>query len=140
MVTPSMLSIDEQLNSLLVELNRSLLQYLYECSPYVPGDKEQTLRELAESQQLDVAVLCDVLTERQFPIELGAYPTEYTASQYNSLSSLAGPLMESQEIAIQHLGEVAEACSDDAFLSQVLAQLKQNEDTILQRLGDLTNQ
>ncbi len=134
MVTQSMLSIDEQLNSLLVELNRSLLQYLYECSPYVSGDKATKLRELAEAQQQDVGVLCDVLTERHWAIDFGTYPTDYTAIQYNSLSSLAEPLKESQSIALRLLNEVAEACSSDAFVSEVLVQLKQNEESILEQL------
>lgn len=137
MVTQSMLSVDAQLNLLLVELNRSLLQYLYECSPYVSGDKESKLRELAEAQQQDVGVLCDVLTERQWPIDVGTYPTDYTAIQYNSLSSLADPLKESQSIALSLLDEVAEACADDAFVFEVLKQLKQNEETILEQLAAL---
>lgn len=132
-----MLSVDEQLNSLLVELNRCLLQYLYECSPYVPSEKNDKLRKLAEAQQQDVGILCDVLTERRYPIDFGTYPTEYTATQYGSLASVAAPLLESQQIAISHLDEVATACSDDAFVSEVLAQLKQNEQTVLDQLKTL---
>lgn len=131
-----MLSIDEQLNSLLVELNRSLLQYAFECWPYVTaGDPAaDKLRELAVIQQTDVGVLVDVLLERQWPIDFGTYPTEYTALQYNSIPSMVGPLKKSQQIALAKLDEVAASCNDDSFVSEVLSQLRTNENAILAEL------
>ncbi len=140
MVTQSMQSIDEQLNSLVVELNRSFLQYLYECSPYAASGTEDAARvmQLASIQQQDVGVLCDVLLERQWPIDFGTYPTAYTASQYNSLEAMAGTLAESQQIVMSRLQEVTAACSEDAFVTEVLKQLLQNEQAILDDLSAIS--
>ncbi len=139
MVSSSMLSIDEQLNSVLIELNRSLLQYAYECWPYAQaGDSAAAkLTELAAIQQTDVGVLVDVLLERQWPIDFGTYPTEYTALQYNSVPSIAGALHKSQQIAFAKLEEVIAACAEDAFVSEVLSQVRTNENAVLAELKNI---
>lgn len=134
MVLSPMVSIDEQLNSLVVELNRTLLQYVFESWPYGPEEAADRVRQVAEAQQRDVAVLCDVLLERQWPIDFGTYPTEYTALQYTSLESLLPRLITSQSLAVQRVEEVSQACADDAFVSEVLKQVLQSERGIL---GDL---
>lgn len=134
-----MVSIDEQLNSLLVELNRSFLQYAFEAWPYA-GDKSEAaarIRELALLQQQDVGVLCEVLIERQWPVDFGTFPTEYTASQYNSLESLTRLLHESQVIALDRFDHVAQACESDSFVTEVLKQLRQNEQAILDELASI---
>jgi hypothetical protein len=129
-------SLDAQLNSILIELNRCLLQYAYECWPYAAAKDEAAtkLRSLAEIQQTDVGVLVDVLLERQWPIDFGTYPTDYTAMQYNSIESLGGFLVESQNMAVTHIREVAAEHSDDAFIKEVLAQVLVNETAVLDEL------
>lgn len=131
-----MVSIDEHLNSLVVELNRSLLQYAYECWPYA-GDQDEAatkLRSLAKIQQTDVGVLTDVLLERNWNIDFGTYPTEYTSLQYSSVASLGGFLRESQELGVDRIKEAAEGCKEDAFVSEVVAQVLINETAILDEL------
>ncbi len=137
-----MVSIDEHLNSLVVELNRSLLQYAYECWPYAAAGQDEAaakLRDLAEIQRTDVGVLTDVLLERNWNIDFGTYPTEYTSLQYSSLDSLSGFLKESQEIGVNRIKEVATECKDDAFVSEVVAQVLINETAILDELTAISS-
>lgn len=131
-----MLTVDDHFNSLVIELNRSFLQYVFEASPWATGHEAESdkIRNLALIQQQDVGVLCDVLVERNAVIDFGTYPTEYTSRQYNSLSSMVGWLMNSQSMIVERVTAAAAACSEDAFAVEVLNQIQTNESAVLEEL------
>ncbi|VAX39895.1 hypothetical protein MNBD_PLANCTO02-2296 [hydrothermal vent metagenome] len=79
------------LNDVLVNLHRSLLQYMGECSPWVPVDeseKMEQVKELIRFQHSAVIQIEELLEFRRTPVDFGLYPVEYTDLQFLSLSYL----------------------------------------------------
>ena len=69
------------LNSVLINLSRSFLQYLSESSPWVRGESAaagQSLELLAADQRRDVRELAEFLDAREWSVDFGSFPTEYT--------------------------------------------------------------
>lgn len=116
------------LNRLIINLGRSLLQYLGEAWPWTSGADESklaTLQGLVERQQAAVDRITDLLIERHWLVEFGTYPTEYTDLQYLSLEFLLAQTLENAEadaklIAASHAGidDEAKAVLDDIAQTQ----------------------
>ncbi len=134
-------STEETLNDLLVELNRSFLQYAVESWPYSPKDEAtRRIHDLARRQQQDVQALVDLLYEREWPIDFGVYPTSYTSFQYTSLDTLLTPLLESQKWVVARAREVAAACADDQQALLIVSHVVANEEAILADLQTLVSE
>ncbi len=93
------------LNQLLIDLGRSLLQYVGESWPWTSATShaQDELQALVRRQQAGIARLASLLNERGWTIDFGTYPTEYTDLQYCALSYLLGQLIEG---AVSLRGEV----------------------------------
>lgn len=88
------------LNRVLIQLSRSFLQYVSESSPWVRFDAPGLATEvenLAAGQRGDVAQIVDLLNEREYFVDFGSFPTEYTDQQFLGLDVLVGRLQRSQE-------------------------------------------
>jgi len=82
---------EQTINTALIGLSRSFLQYVAESWPWVDEAErniEQQLQVLAFRQRQDVADLVGLLTDRDWPIDFGSYPTEYTDLHFISLTAL----------------------------------------------------
>lgn len=107
------------LNSVLIDMARSFLQYISEASPWV-GEQALSIGEqvsvLATRQRQDVSDIVALLTDREFFIDLGAYPTEYTDQQFLSLESLFNNLRASQDLVCESIanGQEAIGTTDEA--------------------------
>ncbi len=120
--------LDDVLNTVLVNVGRSLLQYVGECWPWTEKKDEEERRVVAEAvykQREAVQDLVDLLTERRLRIELGAYPTEYTDLHFVELDFLLPQLVESEKALIGDLEvAIADVAGDDeatALLRSILA-------------------
>ena len=88
------------LNRLVINLGRSMLQYLGEASPWTSGAEEtklKTVEALVARQQDAVNKITDLLMARHWLTEFGTYPTDYTDLQYLSLDYLLTQTLENAE-------------------------------------------
>lgn len=129
---------DAKLNELLVDLGRSLLQYVSESSPWtVDAARASIVQELAAQQRQHVARIVELLNERRWPVDLGTYPTEYTDYHFLSLEYFLPRLVVSQEALVAELDEAAHTCVDDTIAVQLLTEILHSEQQILQALRSL---
>ncbi|MEJ7591068.1 MAG: hypothetical protein WKF77_05930, partial [Planctomycetaceae bacterium] len=88
------------LNGVLIQMARSFLQYVSECSTWVAveaaSDEAQVI-VLAARQRQDVADIAALLDAREHYIDFGSFPTEYTDQQFLSLQSVMSVLKRSHE-------------------------------------------
>ena len=107
----------DRLNGLLIELGRSLLQYVGESWPWSPGDDDEekaVIDRLVAEQQESVAHLAALLDERGHLIDPGAYPTDYTSLHYVALDYLLGRLVaQQQELAADLHAALQDAHGDE---------------------------
>ena len=136
---------DRLLNSVLINLSRSFLQYLSESSPWVRGEAAtagRSIEQLAADQREDVRSIAEFLHSREWPVDFGSFPTEYTDLQFLSLSSLMAGLIHSQQGQLAAITEASQTLSRSAdsdaaaLLNSVLSQ----EEQILAALQQLNTQ
>ncbi len=99
----------DSLNDLLIELGRSLLQYVGESWPWTSADEQETQRSitsLIDDQQQDVLALAERMNERHHSIDFGTYPTEYTSLHYVSLDYLLDELVLNQQAKVRACDEL----------------------------------
>jgi hypothetical protein len=119
-----------KLNQLVVDLGRSLLQFVGEVSPWTPANAVATreaVARLVRRQQADVARLTDLLVARSCPIDFGMYPSDFTDLHFLSLKSLLPRVIASQEALIAELDEAAHTCIDDPEAVTVLGEVLSSE-------------
>ena len=130
----------ECLNRLLIELGRSLLQYVGECWPWTgaeSADERKTLDELVCRQQSNVAQLTGLLAQGATSLDFGAYPTEYTDLHYVGLDYLLQQLAESQRMLVADLEKAVSECRNDSGARELLDEILTAERDILAELQDL---
>jgi hypothetical protein len=133
------------LNSVLINLSRSFLQYLSESSPWIRGESAaagQSLEQLAADQRQDVRELAEFLDAREWSVDFGSFPTEYTDLQFLSLTSLMAGLIHSQEGQVATISEVSRTLSrsGDAEAAAILDATGSREQQILEALRRLSVQ
>ena len=133
------------LNGVLIDMARSFLQYVAEGWPWVSTDAqsiEEQVLVLAARQRQDVAEIVALLNEREYPIDFGSFPTEYTDLQFLALGSMfewlhnsQGIVLSSIETAVQQL--TAAGDEEGAALLKLI-EMHQKEDA--KALKDLHQQ
>lgn len=128
---------EQTINTALIGLSRSFLQYVAESWPWVDvADRsiEEQLHVLAARQRQDVGELVDLLLDRDWSIDFGTYPTEYTDLHFISLTAL----FEWLTIGQAQIAELLEATQQTLREAgdQLGAQLVE---TIALRQNDLSN-
>jgi hypothetical protein len=138
---PETVELCTRLNGLLVDLNRSLLQYVGECWPWTDLEsnaERQTLHRLVRRQQEQIRALTDWLARRGWPIDFGTYPTEYTDLHYVSLDYLLVQLTASESALVEEaqafLARDWDSPQAVQLVERVLAE-EQAIDTELQKLA-----
>lgn len=128
----------ERLNSLLIELNRSLLQYACEAWPWSSGPDGAALRatvqKLGAQQRQSVAALAELLDSEGQPVDFGVYPDEYTSLHYVSLRYLLDQLITGQESLIADCRSTASTILADTPAYDLLAEVATREEAILREL------
>ncbi len=125
---------ESSINEALIGLSRSFLQYVAESWPWVDesaGRIEEQVQILAGRQRQDVSELVHLLTDRDWPIDFGTFPTEYTDLHFISLSTLFDWLSNGQRQIADLLAATVQslrAGSDEsaATLLEAIA-LRQND-------------
>jgi hypothetical protein len=128
------------LNQLLIDLGRSLLQYVGECWPWSGYETEETHRkidELVAIQRQDVLQLGMLLDEAQWTIEKGTYPTEYTDLHYVALSYLLDQLVLNQKAIVEEAQRAKAQCEGDPEARKLVSEIHSTQQRILAELEAL---
>lgn len=89
---------------LLVEIGRSLLQYVAGCEPYfAPAQSEfkTTLRELATRQRHSAEQLSQLLERQEERIDFGLFPNEYCEYHFVAWDYLAPRVWQNQSLIVE---------------------------------------
>ncbi len=115
-----------KLNQLIVDLGRSLLQFVGEASPWSPNSASaarDAVARLVGSQRQHVERLTDLLVERRCPVEFGVYPAAFTDLHFLSLKSLLPRILANQDVLVSELDEAAHTCIDDPEAASALDEI-----------------
>jgi hypothetical protein len=132
---------DAKLNDLLVDLGRSLLQYADESWPWAKTAEaaaERTVRAAAAEQRDHVAQLADLLADRNWTIDFGGYPTDYTDLHFLSLDFFLPRLADAQAALVSELDDAVHGCIDDPEAVALLQEVLDGERQIAEQLKTLT--
>ena len=133
------------LNSAVISMAHSLLQYVADAGTWVQmgaqGIEEQ-VDVLAARQRQDVGDVAALLTEREFAIDFGTFPTEYTDLQFLSLEALFGSIRQGQSDVLEEIAAAISALrqSGDAEAVTLLEAVEIHEKEIAVALQELNEQ
>lgn len=130
-----------KLNQLLIDLGRSLLQYVGQCSSWT-GKSQATLEaefpKLVAIQEEHVAQLSALLTERRWNIDFGGFPASFTDLHFLSLKYLSKLILENQTAIIAELDEASHTSIHDPEAAALISEILKSEREITERLKELT--
>jgi hypothetical protein len=112
-----------QINDLLIQIGRSLLQYVGESWPWSASGAEETrhtLQRLVDEQRESVAALVRLLVDRGEIIDFGTYPTEYTSLHYVAVDFLLDKLVQNQEMVVRASDSLAREAANDPDTAETL--------------------
>lgn len=130
------------LNGVLIQMARSFLQYVSECSLWVAADAasdEAQVIVLAARQRQDVADIAAFLDAREHYIDFGSFPTEYTDQQFLSLKSVMSGLKRSHESVCNRISAaiVSLRTAGDAEAADLLTAVESHERDILRGMNEI---
>lgn len=130
------------LNNTLIQMSCSFLQYVSESWPWVRLEAtsiEEQVRVLAARQRQDVGEVVSLLSAREYHIDFGSFPTEYTDQQFLGLAVLIGRLKHSQKLICDRISSAVTSLTSagDSEASEVLRVVGQHEADILKALGEI---
>ena len=130
-----------KLNQLLIDVGRSLLQYVGHCSSWTSkaqANLEQEFPKLVATQQEHVEKLSALLTDRRWTIDFGGFPATYTDLHFLSLKYLSKLILTNQKGVIAELEEALHACVDDPEATTLINEVLASEKQLTERLRELT--
>ena len=130
------------LNGVLIQMARSSLQYVAECSPWVSVDAasdEAQVIVLAARQRQDVAEIALLLNAREHYIDFGSFPTEYTDQQFLSLVSVMNGLQRSHQLVCSRISNalISLRTAGDAEAADLLTKVESHERDILRAMDEI---
>lgn len=115
----------DRLNDLLIDIGRSLLQYVGESWPWTSAeesDERAAVERMVAEQRETVLQLAALLDARKHRITYGQYPSEYTSLHYVALDYLLEQLVDEQRTLAAELKSAAEEeAAGDADAQPVVA-------------------
>ena len=129
------------LNQLLIDIGRSLLQYVGHCSSW--SSRSQAAVELefptiVATQQEHVAQLSELLKERRWTIDFGGFPATYTDLHFLSLKYLIKITLVNQKTLLAELEEASHTCVDDPEALVLIEEILASERRLTDRLQSLS--
>ena len=129
-----------KLNQLLIDVGRSLLQYVGHCSSWSSRSQASLEREfpkLVAIQQQHVGQLSAILTERRWSIDFGGFPATFTDLHFLSLTYLLKLILVNQEAVLVELEDASHTCVDDPEATALIGEILASERQIMERLRSL---
>lgn len=115
---------NDRLNDLLIDLGRSLLQYVGESWPWASEDEAAegtAVERMVAEQRESVLQFAALLDDRGHRIAYGQYPSEYTSLHYVALDYLLDQLVDDQQYLADELAAAALDSADDADAKHVIS-------------------
>ncbi len=133
---------NDVLNGVLVLLRRSLLQYAAEAWPWT-GSHSAALRaeidQLIVAQSYRVRKLAELLDDRRWTIDFGAFP-DFTDQHFLSLTFVLPHLVENQQKIVREIELALPACAGDSEATALVAETLVGESQALSKLQQLAGQ
>ena len=110
------------LNRLLAHFRYSLASYLRYASPWIhPANARlhEAIRQITADHRAHVQQIVWLILERRGTIELGQFPTRFTAYNYLALDYLAQQLVEHERELIERIARTVAGLGDDADARQL---------------------
>ncbi|QDT34962.1 hypothetical protein [Thalassoglobus polymorphus] len=127
-------------NSLLIEIHRSLVQYGAEASPWSSDADSELLdriQDFASKQDKSVSEMVDFLRSRKHLVDFGVYPPEYTSLHFVGLGYFLDRMKESQELLLNDLeSAIGQLAGDSEAVKLVERAIEQNQ-IVLKSLGEV---
>jgi hypothetical protein len=130
-----------KLNQLMIDIGRSLLQYVGHCSSWTSRSETaiaDEFRSLVETQQHHVAELAELLTERRWTVDYGGFPATFTDLHFLSLKYLMKIIVVNQRAVLTELEEASHICVDDPEAAALIEEILGSERQITDRLSSLS--
>ena len=132
---------NSKLNQLLIDLGRSLLQYVGQCSSWTSRSEAAMAEQfckLVELQEEHEAELADLLTERRWTIDYGGFPAKFTDLHFLSLKYLLKLIVQDQKAILSELEDASHICVDDPEAAALIDSILRSERHITERIESLT--
>jgi len=129
------------LNDLLIQMNRSLLQYVAIAWPWEQNGNQSThqaVNELVSQQKNDVSKLMNCLLDTGWDVDFGVYPVEYTDLHFVAFDYLLSQLVQNARSVVDDVENALKKTSADAAKS-LLSEILQSEKQILAKLEELSS-
>lgn len=130
------------LNQILIDMGRSLLQYVGEAWPWITEDEkelQQQLQVLIQRQSEAAGRIAQLLSQRDWPIDFGVYPVEYTDLHYVALDFLLGQLVQNADELTEEIIAALKICEEeDPEAAEVLDSVFRDQQFIANRLREMT--
>ena len=129
-----------ELNRLLIDLGRSLLQYVGESWPWTAYGEEDVRAEfeqLVERQAQCVGGIIELLDDRTWPIDFGIYPPEYTDLHFLSLEFLLRQLVVNADELVAVVKGVQAVSQDDPVAAEMLDDVLADQQLIANKLREM---
>ena len=134
---------NDELNQVLVNILRSLLQYVAESWPWTEDgaspQARQKVDQLVARQRAHVERIRDLLYDRHWPIDFGMYPAEYTDLHYLALDYLLRQLAANQQALVESIERTLGECEGDDQAAAVVREIVQDERDIARELQALAS-
>lgn len=128
-----------ELNDLLVQAYRSLLQYTVECWPWSDPEaqaEQDLITQLAVGQRDVVGRMAELLDRRQQTVDFGTYP-DWSELHFVSLDFLLGKLIDDEQQLVAAIERAEPAIKPDPQASTLVFELLHGERQILAKLREL---
>ena len=130
-----------KLNQLLIDIGRSLLQYVGHCSSWSSRSDVAIANEfptLVAAQQEHVAELSGLLTSRRWTIDFGGFPAQFTDLHFLSLKYLLKQIVINQKAILIELEEASHTSVDDPEAAALIEVILSSERKTTERLEALS--
>lgn len=138
MTTPST---DELLNDLLVEIHRSLLQYMHEAWPWKHvGDEpvQRVIEEAARAQQDHARSLYQLISSHGETPDVGVYPADFTRLHFVSLDFLYPLIVAGQTRLVAQLQSTAKQLGSENQAKSIVEGILSAEQASLAKLQSVS--
>jgi hypothetical protein len=129
-----------KLNQLLIDIGRSLLQYVGQCSSWSSRSEAALAEQFSKivvAQEEHVAELSELLMNRRWTIDFGGFPASYTDFHFLSLKYLLKQIVIKQKGLLQELDEALHTCVDDPEAASLIEKILASERQIDEQLKSL---
>jgi hypothetical protein len=129
------------LNQLLIDIGRSLMQYVGQCSSWSGRSQaasETAFAKLVARQKNDVEQLAKLLIDRRWPIDFGVFSSSFTDLHFLSLKYLAKHTLVNQTKIVAELEEAAHICVDDPEAANLIKEVLASERKITEELQSIS--